>query len=72
MCVCMYVYIRGFPGGSVVKNVPAMQETWVLSLGQEDPLEEGMATHSDILVWRIPMNSRAWWATVHGVTESWT
>jgi len=49
VCVCMYVYIRGFPGGSVVKNVPAVQETWVLSLGQEDPLEEGMATHSDIL-----------------------
>ena len=49
MCVCMYVYIRGFPGGSVVKNLPAMQETWVRSLGQEDPLEEGMATHSNIL-----------------------
>ena len=37
---------RGFPGGSAVKNLPAMQETWVRSLGQEDPLEEGMATHS--------------------------
>ena len=47
----------GFPGGSVVKNSPAMQdmqETQVLSLGQEDPLEEGMATHSSILAWRIP------------------
>ena len=50
----MYVYIRGFPGGSVVKNLPAMQETWVRSLGQEDPLEEGMATHSNILAWEIP------------------
>ena len=38
----------------MVKYPPAMQETWVLSLGQEDPLEEEMATHSSILVWRIP------------------
>ena len=48
---------RGFLGGSVVKNLPAMQEpwdTWVLSLGQEDPLREGMATHSSVLAWRIP------------------
>ena len=37
-----------------VKNLPAMQETWVQSLGQEDPLEKGMATHSSILAWRIP------------------
>ena len=37
-----------------VKNLPAMQESRVLSLGQEDPLEEGMATHSSILAWRIP------------------
>ena len=44
----------GFPGGSMVKNPPTMQETWVRSLGQEDPLEEGMATHSSILAWRIP------------------
>ena len=38
----------------MVKNPPAMQETWVRSLGREDPLEEGMATHSSILAWRIP------------------
>ena len=38
----------------MIKNSPAMQETWVQSLGQEDPLEEGMATHSSILAWRIP------------------
>ena len=44
----------GFPSGSVVKNPPAMQETWVQSLGQENSLEEGMATHSSILAWRIP------------------
>ena len=45
----------GFPGGSVVKNLPAVQETQVPSLGWEDPLEEGMATHSSILAWRIPL-----------------
>ena len=44
----------GFPGGSVVKNPPVTWETWVRSLGWEDPLEEGMATHSSILAWRIP------------------
>ena len=44
----------GFPGGSVVKNPPAMWETWFRSLDWEDPLEEGMATHSSILAWRIP------------------
>ena len=38
----------------MVKNLPAMQEKWVQSLGQEDPLEKGMATHSSILAWRIP------------------
>ena len=38
----------------VVKNLPAMQETWVQSLGQEDPLEEDTATHSSILAWKIP------------------
>ena len=38
----------------MVKNLPAVQETWVQSLGQEDPLENGMATHSSILAWRIP------------------
>ena len=43
----------GFPGGSAVKNPSAMQETWAQSLGQEDPLEEGMATQSIILAWRI-------------------
>ena len=44
----------GFLGGSAVKNLVAMQETQVRFLGQEDPLEEGMATHSSILAWRIP------------------
>ena len=56
----------------MVKNLPAMQETLVRSLGREDPLEEGMATHSSILAWRIPMDRGVWWATVHGVTKSGT
>ena len=53
----------------MVKNLPAMQETWVRSLGWEDPLEEGIATHSSILAWRIPMDRGAWRATVHWVSE---
>ena len=44
----------GFPGGSEVKNPPAMQETWAQSLGGENPLEKEMATHSSILAWEIP------------------
>ena len=51
---------EGLPGGSVVKNLSAKQETWVRSLGRKDPLEKEMATHSSIIVWR---------ATVHGVAE---
>ena len=42
----------------MVKNLPAMQETWVQSLSQEDPLEKGMATHSSFLVWRIPWTEK--------------
>jgi len=49
-----------------------MQEMQVQYLGQEDPLEEEMATHSSILAWRIPMDRGAWWATVHGITKSQT
>ena len=52
-----------------VKNPPTMQEAWVLSLGWEDPLEEGMATHSSILAWRFVKDRGAWRATVHGVGE---
>ena len=55
-----------------VKNPLAMWETCVWCLGWEDPLEEGMATHSSILTWKILMNRGAWWATVHGVAKSWT
>ena len=54
----------------MVQNLPAMWETRVQSLGQEDPLEKGMATHSGILAWRIPKDRGAWRATVHGVAES--
>ena len=56
----------------LVKNLPAIPETWVLSLGWEDPLKEGMATHSSILAWRIPTAGGAWQATVHGFAKSWT
>ena len=50
-----------------VKNLPAMWETWVRSLGWDDALEEGMATHSSILAWRIPMDREVWQATIHRV-----
>ena len=56
----------------MVKNLSAMQETWVQSLSQEDPLEEGMAAHSSILAWRIPMDRGAWQAAVLGVVKSQT
>ena len=55
--LCIFKISRDFPGGSAVKNPPAMQEmqdTWVPSLGWEDPLEKGIATHSSILSWRLP------------------
>ena len=55
----------------MVKNPPAMRETWGRSLDWEDPLEEGMATHSSILAWRIPIDRGAWQARVHG-SQSWT
>ena len=62
-----YAATGGFPGDPVVKNLPAMLETWVRSLGGEDPLEKEMATHSSIL---HPMDGEAWQAIVHGVTKS--
>ena len=55
----------------MLKNLPAMRETWVQSLGWEDPLEDGMATHDNILAWRVPMDRGAWQATVYGVKKSW-
>ena len=56
--------IRASLVAQTVKNPPAMRETWVLSLGYRDPLEEGMATHSSILAWRIP------WTEKHGRLQS--
>ena len=54
----------------LLKNLPAVQETWVLSLGWEDPLEKGMATHFSIIAWRIPRG--AWRAAAHGVAKGQT
>ena len=65
-------YSWAFLVAQTVKNPPAMQETWVRSLGWEDLLEESMATHSSILAWRIPMDKGAWRATVYGVAKSQT
>ena len=66
---------QGSPKSSLVaqavKNLPAMQEAEVRSMGWENPLEKEMATHSSVLTWRIPWTGEgAWWATVHGVTKS--
>ena len=55
-----------------VKNLPAVQETWVQYLDREDPPEKKMANHSSILAWKNPMNRGAWQAIVHGVTKSRT
>ena len=54
VCVCVYLLNMSFLSGSLVKNLPAIQEMQVQSLGLKDPLEEEMATHSNILAWRIP------------------
>ena len=59
-------------GVQMVKNPHAMWETWVRSLGWEDPLEEGLATRSNTPAWGIPMERGAWWATIRRVAKSWT
>ena len=67
----IYMYILSCcPDGSDSKKLPALKESQVQSLGQEDPLEKGMATHSSILAQRIPWTKRAWQATVNGVAKS--
>ena len=53
----------------LVKNPPAMRETWVQSLGWQDPLEKGKATHSSVLAWRIPQTVQAWGHKESDVTE---
>ena len=65
-------YLRASLLAELVKNLPAMQETWVQCLGWEVPLEKKMVTHSSILASRISMDRDAWWATVYGVTKSQT
>ena len=63
---------QSLPSGSnQLKNLPAVKKTWVPSLGQEDSLEKGMATHSSIFVWRIPWTEESG-RLVHGVTKSQT
>ena len=76
MCIYTHIYIHtGFPGGSAVKNLPAsqpIQETRVGSLGQEDLLEEGMATHSTVLAWEIPWTEEPGGLQSTGSQKSWT
>ena len=62
----------GFSVVQTVKNLPAVQKTQVQSLGGEDLLEKEMSTHSNILVWRIPVDRGAWWATVRRIAKIWT
>ena len=64
--------ILGFLGSSVVKNLPAMQETQFQSLGGEDALEKEMVTRPSILAWEIPWTERAWQAIIHEVVKRWT
>ena len=66
-----YICHMAFPVAKTVKNLPAMQETWVRSLGWENPLEEGMATHSSILPWRIPWREGPFGLQSMGL-QSWT
>jgi len=66
----IYVHMKelgAFLLAQIVKDLPAMQETQVRFLGLEDPLKKGMAIHSSILAWRIPMDRGAWWTIVHGL-----
>ena len=72
VCVCVYTHTyicMVFPGGSVVKNLPTMQETWVRSLSQEDHLQKEMANPLQYLCLGNPMDRGAWWVTVHRVTK---
>ena len=66
------VIVRTFLVAQMVKNLPAIQETWVRSLGWEDPLEKGKTTHSSILTWRIPWIEDPGRLTVHGVAKRQT
>ena len=68
----IFLSLRDSLVAQMVKKPPAMGETRVQSLGWEDPLEKGMATHSSILAWKISWTEAAWRVTVHGVSKSWT
>ena len=67
-----HIMFLSFPMAQMVKNPPVMRETSVRPLGLKGPVEEGMATHSSILAWRISMDREAWWAIVCGVSKSGT
>ena len=64
--------VGNFPGGSAVKNLLSMQEPQEIQVQSPSQEEEGVATHSSILAWRIPMARGAWQATVHRVAKNWT
>ena len=73
--VCVYIYLHTHGASlvaQIVKNLPAMRETRVRSLGRDDPLEEEMATRSSILAWEIPTDTGAWQGAVRRVAKSWT
>ena len=67
-----FMILLGFPGAQMVKNLPAVQEIWIWSLGREVPLKNGMATHSSVLAWRIPWTEEPGWTTDHWVGHDWT
>ena len=69
-CIYIYIYIFFALTTQTIKNLPAVWETCVRSLGQEDPLEKGMATHCSILAWKILWREKP--GGLHGVTKSWT
>ena len=71
----MEILIKGFLVAQRVKNLPSMRKAWVQSLGQEDPLEQGMATQSSILAWKIPWTEESGWLWSTGsqkVGHDWT
>ena len=67
-----FQYSWASPVAQMVRNPPSVRETWVRSLVWEDPLEQGIAIHSNIIAWRIPKDRGAWQATVDGVAKSRT
>ena len=70
VCTQMCVYVTSLVA-QMVKSLPAVRETWVQSLSWEDPLEEGMATHSRILAWRIPWTEESG-GLQSGIAKDWT